>query len=126
VPLEKGEFCGGGNSKALTWVLRIVGESMVKLRFSAGFDLFGGGCDVWRDNLGRLEVTGLAGGMTEIIVSGFWSCGFDVGCGSCDVCIVEVEVFKQGCFGWWWRREGRISMAKVAWLGLKERHMYFK
>lgn len=89
----------------------------MKLRSRAGFDLFGGGGDVWRDNLGRLEVAGVADGMTESIVSGFWSLGFDVDWGSCDVCTVEVEAFEQVCFAWWWRREGRMSMAKVAWLG---------
>ncbi len=55
----------------LTWVLRIVGESVMKLRLSAGFNVLGGG-DVWRESLGRFGVADLPGGITESMVSDLW------------------------------------------------------
>ena len=89
----------------------------MKLRFSAGFDLFGGGGDVWRDNLGRFEVAGLTDGITESIASDFWSWDCGAGWGSCGVCIVEAVALEQGSLAWWWRRDGKTSMTSVCLVG---------
>ena len=92
----------------------------MKLRLSAGFDLSGGGGDVWRDNFGRFEVVGLTDGITESIVSDFWSWDCGAGWGSCDVCPVEVGVFEQGSLAWWWRRDGKTSMMNGCLVSRKE------
>lgn len=71
----------GGISEVFRWVLRIVGEPVTTLAVSAVFDLETTGkddtVDVCRDNLGRFEVAGVAGGITEIILHGVRSCGWD-------------------------------------------------
>ena len=61
---------GGGASKSLAWMFRILGESVEKERPVTAADFWSAGegnVEVWRDSFGLLGAAGLADGMTDSI-----------------------------------------------------------
>lgn len=64
------ERVAGGASKALAWVLRMVGDSVEveRLRVEASLCVGGdGGIAVWSESFGRFSAEGLVDGITDSI-----------------------------------------------------------